>query len=326
MNVIDAHTHWFPAEWVLLIEKEGAANGAEIGRNGRDQVTFRVPGMSYVFKPEYTDLEIRFKAMKAAAVAMHVLSLTSPTVYWAPAAFGLKLARLYNDRCSEVVSRYPERLLGLAAAPMQAPELAVQEIERAAKLPGLRGVYMATSINGTNLDEPQFDPVYAKCEELGWPIFLHPLNTVGAERMRKYHLRNLLGNPYDTGIAAASLIFGGVMDRFPKLEVVLAHAGGAFPALVGRMDHGAAVRPEIKLPRPPSEYVRRFHYDTITHNDQILLNLINQVGADRILLGSDHPADMGSVRPADTVERLSSLSGAQRALILGGNAARLLKL
>ncbi len=325
-NVIDAHSHWFPAEWVDLIEKEGAANGAQIGKDAKGQLTFKVPGMSYVFKQEYTDMDIRFKAMDAAGVSMHVLSLTSPTVYWAPPAFGLKLSQLWNDKCSEMVTRHPDRLIGLAAAPMHAPELAVQELERASKLPGLRGVYMATSINGVNLDEKQFFPIYKKCEELGWPIFLHPLNTLAKERLAKYHLRNLLGNPYDTGVAAASLVFGGVMDAFPKLEVVLAHAGGAFPSLVGRMDHGAAVRKEAKLPQPPSKYIRRFYYDTITHNDEILLNLIRQMGADRIILGSDHPADMADARPADTVERLSGLSEKERALILGGNTARLLKL
>ena len=326
MTVIDTHSHWFPPEWVDLIEKEGAANGAKIGRNARGQLTFQIPGMSYVFKKEYTDLEIRFKAMDEAGIDMHVLSLTSPTVYWAPPEFGLKLSRLWNDKCSEVVTKHPKRLIGLGSLPMQAPELAVPELERASKLPGLRGIYMATSINGTNLDEKKFFPVYATCEALKWPIFLHPLNTVGAERMGKYHLRNLLGNPYDTGIAAASLIFGGVLDAFPKLEVVLVHAGGAFPSLVGRMDHGAEVRPESKLPQPPSKYVRRFYYDTITHNDQILMNLIRQMGADRILLGSDHPADMGSTRPADIVNRLTELSASERDLILAGNAERLLKL
>ncbi len=326
MPIIDTHTHWFPQEWLDLIEQEGAAHGAKIGRNAKGQLTFEVPGMPYTFKNEYTDIDQRFSAMDEAGVEMHVLSLTSPTVYWAPAAFGLKLSQVWNDRCSDIVMKYPERFVGLATVPMQAPELAVKELERASKLPGLRGVYMATAINGVNLDDQTFFPVYAQCEAAHWPIFLHPLNTLGAERMRKYHLRNLLGNPYDTGVAAASLIFGGVMDAFPDLTVVLAHAGGAFPALVGRMDHGAAVRSEAKLPQPPSQYVRRFYYDTITHNDQILLNLIRQMGADRIMLGSDHPADMGSARPADAVERLIELSRSERDLIVGGNAQRLLKI
>jgi len=159
------------------------------------------------------------------------------------------------------------------------------------------------------------------------PIFLHPVAPVGRERTRKYHLGNFIGNPVETGIAAASLVFGGVMDAFPKLDVMLPHAGGIFPALIGRMDHGATVRPECKhMTRPPSSYLRRFHYDTITHGDAILMNLIRQVGADRVVMGSDCPADMSYTRPVDVVERLGELSGNERDAIVGGNAARLLKL
>ncbi len=326
MKIIDAHTHWYPQEFCDLVEKQGDANGAQISKTNRGQLKFQSPGMTYVFKDEYCAIDLRLQAMDAAGIDMHVLSLSSPTVYWAPAAFALKLSEVWNDACSAMVRKHPDRLIGLAAIPMHAPKLAVQEIARAAKLPGMRGIYMATAVHGKNLDEKEFWPIYAKCAEVGWPVFLHPYNPVGAERMAKYHLRNLLGNPYDTGIAAASLIFGGVMDAFPKLNVVLGHAGGAFPALVGRMDHGAAVRAEAQLPNPPSSYARRFYYDTITHNDEILLNLIHQMGADRIILGSDHPADMSNARPADVVERLSGLSPSDRDMILGGNTGRLLQL
>jgi aminocarboxymuconate-semialdehyde decarboxylase len=215
----------------------------------------------------------------------------------------------------------------MATLPMQAPQLAVEEVARAAKLPGIRGVYMGTHVNGRNLDEKEFFPVYAKCEELGLPIFLHPVAPTGRERMRKYHLGNFLGNPLETGIAAASLVFGGVMDAFPKLDVMLPHAGGIFPALIGRMDHGTTVRVECRhMTRPPSSYLRRFHYDTITHSDGILMNLVRQVGADRVVMGSDCPADMSYTRPVDVVERLTELSAAGRDAILGGNAARLLKI
>ena len=145
--------------------------------------------------------------------------------------------------------------------------------------------------------------------------------------MPRHYLRNLLGNPYDTGIAAASLVFGDVMDKFPKLEVMLPHAGGAFPALIGRLDHGARVRPENKhLKELPSTYLRRFHYDTIDHNNAVLVNLIRQVGADRVVLGSDYTFDMGYEKPVEVVEKLSELWARARNLILGENAARLLKI
>ena len=154
---------------------------------------------------------------------------------------------------------------------MQAPNLALQELDRAANLPGMRGVYLATHVMGKNLDDKSFWPIYERCQALGFPVLLHPVDPVGADRMRSYYLRNFLGNPYDTGIAAASLMFGGVMDAYPKLEVVLPHAGGTFPALIGRMTHGSGVRPETKhMTKSPMTYLRRFHYDTISHSPQIM--------------------------------------------------------
>jgi aminocarboxymuconate-semialdehyde decarboxylase len=327
MLKIDTHAHWYPPEWVDLIAREGAANGAEVGKNDKGQVTLKAPGIALrpQFIPSYVDIPTRLKLMDEGRVDMHALSLTSPMVYWAPPEFGLKLSQAFNDACSAAHLKYPNRFVGMAMVPMQAPELAVQEVDRAAKLPGIRGVYMATHVNGKNLDEKEFWPVYARCEALKLPIFLHPTAPVGAERMKKYHLGNFLGNPYETGIAASSLMFGGVMDAYPKLDVMLPHAGGTFPALIGRMDHGATVRAELKhMTKAPSTYLRRFHYDTIAHSDQILMNLVRQVGADRVVMGSDCPADMGYTRPVDVVERLRELDAGQRDEILGGNAARLL--
>jgi aminocarboxymuconate-semialdehyde decarboxylase len=211
--------------------------------------------------------------------------------------------------------------------PMQDPARALKELERAAKLPGMRGIYLATNVNGVELDDRRFWDVYAKAEELDWPVFLHPVETIGLDRTRSYYLRNLLGNPYDTGVAAASLIFGGVLDLFPKLEVNLPHAGGAFPGLIGRLDHGTKVRPELRhMKHLPSDYLRRFTYDTIGHDDRINMNLVRLVGADRVMLGSDYCFDMGYTEPVQVVERLRELSSGEREQILGATAARLLKL
>lgn len=327
MTKIDIHAHWYPREWVALLEKEGPSNGAKVARNSRGNVAIEVPGYNHSFQDQYIDIPTRLKMMDDARVDIHALSLTSPMIYWAPPEFGLKLAQVYNDGLAAAHLEYPERFLGLATIPMQAPALAVKEIDRASKLPGVRGIYMGTHVMGRNLDEEDFRPVYARCEQLALPIFLHPLNPVGADRMRKYHLRNLIGNPTDNAIAAASLIFGGVMDAFPKLDVVLPHSGGTMPGLIGRWDHGTTVRAELKhMTKPPSSYLRRFHYDTITHQDWILVNLIEQVGADRVVMGSDCPADMSYTRPVDVVERLKDVSSKDREAILGGNAARLLKL
>ena len=327
MAKIDIHAHWYPQEWVDLLEKEGTDNGAKVGRDAHGDVYLDVPGYKHTFRHQYIDLPVRLKMMDDARVDIHALSLTSPMIYWASPQFGLKLAQVYNDGLARAHSEYPDRFLGLATIPMQAPDLAVKEVERASKLPGVRGIYMGTHVMGKNLDEEQFRPVYARCEQLGLAIFLHPLNPVGLDRMRKYHLINLIGNPTDNAIAAASLIFGGVMDAFPKLDVVLPHSGGTMPSLIGRWDHGASVRSELKhMTKPPSSYLRRFHYDTITHNDWVLTNLIEQVGADRVVMGSDCPADMSYTRPVDVVERLKDVGAKDREAIVGGNAARLLRL
>jgi aminocarboxymuconate-semialdehyde decarboxylase len=327
VRVVDVHAHWYPPEWVALMEREGDANGAKMGRNERGNVSATIPGLSVVFQKQYIDIDSRLAAMDQAGVAMHALSLTQPMAFWAPPAFGLKLCQTFNDACVAVHQKYPDRFVGLAMLPMQDTALAVQEFDRIAKLPGIRGIYMATHINGRNLDDKAFWPVYARCAENGFPILLHPVNPVGADRMRSYYLRNFIGNPTDTAIAAASLIFSGALDEFPKLDVVLPHSGGVFPSLIGRWDHGATVRPEVKdLKNPPSHYLRRFHYDTVAHSVPILMNLVRQVGADRIVTGTDFPADMSVTDVVGTVETLTDLPTKDRDLILRGNAVRLLRL
>jgi len=214
----------------------------------------------------------------------------------------------------------------LAMLPMHAPELALKELERCSKLPGIKGLYLSTNVNNEELDENKFWDVYGKCEELGWTIFLHPVDTIGQDRTKKYYLKNLCGNPYDTGIAAAHLIMGGVLDRFPKLEFNLPHAGGTFPWLIGRWDHGSGVRPELKhMKKKPSEYLRRFTYDTIGHDDRINQALVKLVGADRVTLGSDYCFDMGLDDPVAVVGRMG-LSAADKQLVMGGTASKLLRL
>ena len=329
MLKIDTHAHWFPREWVDTIEREGPKAGVEVSRAGDGRLTASMPGIRLRpnFTPPYIDIDVRLKIMNEARVDVHVLSLTSPMTHWAPPELGVKLAQCFNDACAKVHEQHPTRFVGMATLPMQAPDMAVAEVKRASALPGIRGVYLPTHINGKNLEEKEFWPVYEQCEKLGLPIFLHPVAPVGKERMAKYHLGNFLGNPYESGIAAASLIFGGVMDAFPKLDVMLPHAGGTFPWLIGRMDHGTTVRAECKhMTQPPSAYLKRFHYDTITHSDSILMYLIDHVGADRVVMGSDCPADMSYTKPVDVIERLKDLSSAKRDDIMGGNAARLLKM
>ena len=274
----------------------------------------------------YHDLDLRLRAMDAQGVAVHALSLMPPMVYWADGTLGLRLARIVNDAMAEASRSHPDRFVVLATLPMQDPEAAVSEVDRAVTQLGCRGIYLGTNIRGKELTDPSFLPVFERIHALGAPIFLHPLNVIGSQRLTNYYLQNLLGNPFDTAVAAANLIFSGLLDRFPKLNICLPHAGGAFPYLIGRLDRGWKVRQECKaLKKPPSNYLRRFTYDTISHAPASLDYLINLVGVDRVMMGSDFCFDMGYERPVKAVSALK-LSRTDQEKILGSNAARLLRL
>jgi aminocarboxymuconate-semialdehyde decarboxylase len=325
LTSVDIHAHWYPREWLRFFEKEGPREDALLERAGAGY-RIKAKHITNAFDERFVDLDSRLARMDETGIGMQALSLTTPMVYWASPALGLALAQAFNDAAAAAHRKHPQRFVGLAMLPMQDPALALKELERAARLPGVRGLYLATGVNGRELDDKAFWDVYAKCEELGWTVFLHPVDTIGQDRTRRYYLKNLLGNPYDTGLAAASLIFGGVLDAFPKLEVNLPHAGGAFPGLIGRLDHGTKVRPELKhMQRLPSEYLRRFTYDTIGHDDRINLNLVRLVGADRVTLGSDYCFDMGLDDPLFSLKRLG-LAEDEEKLIAGQNAAKLLGL
>jgi aminocarboxymuconate-semialdehyde decarboxylase len=323
LTTIDIHAHWYPREWLQLFEKDAPG---EDGRLERTAQGYRIKAkhITNAFDERFVDLDSRLQRMEQTGIGMQALSLTTPMVYWAAPGLGLALSQAFNDAASAAHRKHPQRFVGLAMLPMQDPALALKELERAARLPGMRGLYLATNVNGKELDEKAFWEVYARCEALGWTIFLHPVDTIGQDRTRRYYLKNLLGNPYDTGVAAASLIFGGVLDAFPKLEINLPHAGGAFPGLIGRLDHGTKVRAELKhMQRLPSEYLRRFTYDTIGHDDRTNMNLVRLVGADRVTLGSDYCFDMGLDDPLASLRRMQ-LNSKDENLIAGGNARKLL--
>ena len=327
-RTIDIHAHFFPESYLKLLSEEGESFGVRVHRDSPEGIFIEMKGgVQGPLKPAFTDLRVRLKEMNRIRVDVHALSLTRPMLYWADGPLGLKLAQAVNDAMAEAHQAFPDRFVGLALLPMQVPSLALEELERVFHMPGIRGVYLGTNINGRDLSDPEFLPVYKRIEELRVPVFLHPINGIGGERLKPYFLYNLLGFPFDTAVAAAHLIFGGVLDRFPRLAVNLVHAGGAFPSLVGRMNQGYKVSKFCKdIKHKPSAYLRRFTYDTISHDPGTLLNLIRLVGAERVMLGSDYCFDIGYDRPVEVVTRLPSLSRSNQAKILGSNAARLLKL
>jgi aminocarboxymuconate-semialdehyde decarboxylase len=327
IQTIDTHAHYFPQSYIDLIASHGNRCGTTVTTaNGATFIQVGLNLRTGPITPTFIDLDERLKLMDAQGVGMHALSLTQPMVYWADDDLGMKLCVAYNDAISAAHKAHPDRFIGFACLPMQNPKLALEELERAAKLPGVKGVYLATAIRDRELSDRSFFPVYERCEALGLPIFLHPM-MINNERMKQFYLINICGNPFDTALAACHLIFGGVLDAFPKLQISLPHAGGALPILRGRMDRGFVIRAECKhLPRRPSEYLKRFTYDTISYDEDLLEDLVKLVGADRIMAGSDYCFDIAYEEPIKFVEGVKSLSAEQKQQILWGNAAKLLKL
>lgn len=326
--IIDVHAHYVPRSFLEAIEKEGAPYGASLRRDGGNP-TILLAGRPYgPITRHYYETKPRLAEMDRAGVDMQVLSLNPPMVYWADAGLGTRLARLYNDELAATVAGRPDRLAGLATVPLQDVPAAVAELGRAIRQLGLRGVYIGSNVCGKELDHPDLLPFFAQAEALRAPVFIHPIDVLGGERLGSYYLHNGLGNPFDTAVAAARLIFGGILDRFPRLQVCLAHAGGALPYLIGRLDRVYRVRKETreKVRRPPTTYLRRLYYDTITHHGPALRYLVGLMGADRVALGSDYRFDMGLSDPAGPVRAVRQLSRTDRSAILGGVAARLLKL
>lgn len=325
---IDIHAHYYPQAYLRLIAEEGAPFGADCHHEHNGPVVHVGPLHAGPLAERFIDLDLRIAEMDAQGVAVQALSLTQPMVYWADADLARRLSAAFNDALVAAHEAHPDRLVGLAMLPLHHPDEALAELERISGAPGIRGIYAGTTIQDTPLSDERFLPVLERIAEKRLPIFLHPLKVIGMEdRLDRFFLANLLGNPFDTAVAAAHLIFAGVMDRFPDLDVVLPHAGGALPILAGRLSHGWRVRPECRhLPAAPMAYLQRFHYDTIAHDEDSLAFVLSKVGPGRVLLGSDYCFDMGLDRPVEALMAQPGLSDADRSAILRGNAVRLLDL
>jgi aminocarboxymuconate-semialdehyde decarboxylase len=327
-HAIDIHAHIYPSAYIDLIRSGGAPFGAEARAVPGKGPQLKVGAITtQPIEPRFTDLDARIAAMDAQGVEAQVLSLSLPMVEWADATFGLALAAAVNDSIAADHERRPTRVFGLATLPWHAPELAVRELERAAKLPGIRGVYCATRVREDDLSSPALFPIYERIEALGLPLFLHPVEVIGHARLERFYLGNLLGNPFETAIAAAHLIFGGVLDRYPRLDVCLPHAGGAFPYLVWRLNRGWQKRADLQHTKlAPPEYLRRFYYDTVGYAHEAHAYLVGLVGADRVMMGSDFCFPIAYERPVEIVTEHPSWSAADKRAILAGNARRLLRI
>ena len=326
-RTIDVHSHILTQETAALLRKEAAKVPVTITPIDATAATVNVGGNAYrPFPTGGFDIAHRLRDMDASGVDVQVLSATPQTyLYNQDAALCAVTAGIQNDQIAKHVADHPQRFLGIATLPMQDPQRAADELTRAMRKLNLRGAMIGSNVMGKNLDDPNLEPLWAAAEQLNAFMFVHPVNVAGADRLKSYYLGNLVGNPLDTTIAAACLVFGGVMDRHPKLKICLAHAGGFMPYQAGRWIHGWRVRPEPKknMPAEPATIIGRFLYDTIAHSDQSLEFLIAQAGAGRVLLGSDYPYDMAMLDCVAHVRALP-ISDADKAVILGGGAEKLL--
>ncbi len=275
-------------------------------------------------------------ATAGGRVHMQALS-TVPVMfnYWAKAQDCLEVSRWLNDHIAAVVTEFPDRFVGLATLPLQDPEMACRELERCVRELGMPGAQIGSHVNAWNLSEPALFPVFQTAERLGAAIFVHPWDMMGAADMKKYWLPWLVGMPAETSRAICSMIFGGVIERLPRLRVCFAHAGGSFPGTVGRVIHGHACRPDlcaVDNAASPSTYLRdpstgapgRFYVDSLTHDAEALRTVIRLLGAERIALGSDYPFPLGEAEPGALIASMTDLSQETRARLLGGTALEFL--
>jgi aminocarboxymuconate-semialdehyde decarboxylase len=278
-------------------------------------------------RPKMESVEVRLADMDAMGVDVQALSLSPYQLYhWAEGELAIRAFRQVNDDLAELVREHPDRFLALGAVPLQDPGAAIEELRRCSAELGFRGIEMATHIEGEELSSPRFEPFWELVEELGMLVFIHPTGFTEPKRFTDHYFLNTIGHPLEETLCAGRLIFDGVVERHPGLKFVFSHGGGFLPAYAGRFDHAYHARADVRhgLPRPPSEYLSGFYFDTMVFEPDQLGFLIDKYGSDHILLGTDYPYDMGETDPLGLLNKVSGLSPDDLDLIVGGNAARLL--
>lgn len=325
--VFDIHTHFIPPEFVADARGGRALDRIALQRRDGAEWLVHPQGYGYPLSPEFFDLDAKHREMNRLGIDKAVLSL-SPTLffYWLDPSAAADFCRQANDSLATFVAA-SDRLEGVAVVPLQDPEAGTAELHRAVRELGLRGAEIGTTMEKVPLDDRRFDPFFAAAAALDVPVILHPYYVGTRPNLTDFYMTNLTGNPLETCIAASRLILSGFLDRHPRLKVVLVHAGGFMPFQIGRLDHGFRVRPESKaaISTAPSTYLRRFWYDTITHASAPLAFLIDLVGADRVVFGTDLPFDMADVRFSDYLVD-AKLDASTLDRVTARNAAELFRL
>ncbi|HET6603285.1 MAG TPA: amidohydrolase family protein [Xanthomonadaceae bacterium] len=321
MLKIDVHAHVLPEDWPNLAEKYG---------DDRFPVLVRTGGRSRIYKDgkffreiwsSAWDARVRIDDYARFGVQVQVIS-TVPVLfsYWARPHQALELHQHLNDHMARICREHPRHYAGIGTVPLQSPNLAVRELERCMDQLGLQGVQIGSHVEDWNLDAPELFPFFEAAADLGAAILVHPWDMMGKESMPRYWLPWLVGMPAEQSRAACSLIFGGVLERLPGLRVMLAHGGGSFPFTIGRIEHGFRMRPDLVATdnaRNPREYLPRLFFDSCVHDPAALRYLIDVVGVDRVMLGTDYPFPLGEQEPGSGIHALGLDPDAQRRLYHG---------
>jgi aminocarboxymuconate-semialdehyde decarboxylase len=325
----DVHAHGLPEGLLQTLRADGGAYGVEV-LDADEGTAIRYAGRVTTppLPANISDLDHRLTTMDDARVDVQLLSSwIDLTGYALPDRHAVRYARAFNEALAATVARHPDRLLGTCTAPLQAPERAAEELRHAITELGMVGVEIATTVDGRDLDDPALDAFWGAASELQVPVVIHPYVSLAGRAVSRYFLGNLVGNPAESTIAIAHLIFSGVLERFPGIRFVMVHGGGFAPWQAGRWDRGyraVAKKTAEHISRPPTEFLRQVHFDTVLHDSDTVGRLIAWAGPDRVVIGSDYPFPMGDLTPVDTFDAVADLSDADRHAILHGNVQRLL--
>jgi aminocarboxymuconate-semialdehyde decarboxylase len=329
-QTIDIHNHGYAKKFIDACRRgEGDRYGIRFVSDPRGDALLRPDGVTFRLQAKRTDYPRQIGELATVGIDVIALS-TLPYINFAACEekTAVWACRQTNDGLAEAQQEFAGKIYGVGMVPLPYARAAAEELSRAIGELGLRAVQILSSIEGRNLDDAEFLPFFERAEDLQVPLFIHPDVRVRRERMDDYYLQNLIGNPVETAVAVASLIFGGVLQRFPNLQIILAHGGGVAPSLIGRWRHGHAHRPEprVKFTGSVEELFSKLYFDTVVYDAHVLRFLIETFGADHVLLGTDHSGDMSAWQEVPQMRALDFLSEVQKAQILGGNAARLLGL
>jgi aminocarboxymuconate-semialdehyde decarboxylase len=326
---VDLHTHILPETWPDLTARYGYGGWVSLARDEPCRARLLIDGTLFrEIGDNCWSSARRLEDCARDGVSVQVLS-TVPVMfaYWAKPQDTLDLARMLNDHLAGVVALEPRRFIGLGTVPLQEPDLAIAELTRCVTELGLAGIQIGTHVGDWNLDHPALFPVFQAAERLGAAVFVHPWDMLAPERMTSYWLPWLVGMPAEAALAICSVIFGGVLERLPRLRIAFAHGGGAFAGILGRVERAFATRPDLvaeRNPHPPAKYLRRFYVDSLTHDPDALRTLLRLHGPERVALGSDYPFPLGEERPGSLIASMTDLDEITRARLLHGTALEFL--